>query len=171
MFALLNREGRSQEPSVEEVPNIVAELRNIGTRGVDGLVQALKASDWQTQTTAVWMIKESGVAPEPVVETLKQFLTDPNQRKRCGGAAALLSLEVEKKRKRKEFLPLIIPLLADPAKGVRRDVASTLQEWAADVPLEVAAGALAREMNGRVRKYLAPLVLEILESREKNAAS
>lgn len=167
VFALLNRKGLSQEPSLAEVPGIVSQLRTIGIKGVEGLVQALRAPDWQTRTTALWMIKESGVAPEPAVDLLKQLLADANQRVRGAAPAALLSLKVGEERKRQEFLPLIVPLLADPAKGVRRDVASTLQDWTADVPLEAAARALAEEMNGGVRRYLASVILGILESREK----
>jgi RNA polymerase sigma-70 factor (ECF subfamily) len=171
VFELLSRKGRSSEPSVAEVPGMVSQLRTIGIRGVEGLVQALRAPDWQTRTTALWMIKESGVAPEPAVEALKQLLADTNQRVRSSAPAALLSLKVGEERKRQEFLPLIVPLLADPAREVRRGVASTLRDWAAEVPLEAAARALAEEMNGGVRKYLAPIVLGILESREKKLPS
>ncbi|MBI2501910.1 MAG: sigma-70 family RNA polymerase sigma factor [Candidatus Latescibacteria bacterium] len=170
VFELLNRKGLSQEPSVAEVPGIVSELRTIGIKGVEGLVQALRAPDWQTRTTALWMIKESGVAPEPAVDLLKQLLTDTNQRVRGSVPAALLSLRVGEERKRQEFLPLIVPLMADPAKEVRRGVASMLRGWAADVPLEAAARALAKEMNGGVRRYLASVILGILEYCEKKAA-
>ncbi len=168
VFELLCRKGRSQEPALSEVPGIVAQLKDIGTKGVDGLVQALQAQDWQTRATAVWMIKEAGIAPEPVVDMLKQTLTDVNQKLRSGAPAALLSLQVSEERKRKEFVPLIIPLLTDPTRGVRGGAASALRDWAADVPLEVAARALAQETDGRVRRHLGPLVLAILEAREKS---
>ena len=168
VFELLNREGRSREPSFEEIPGIVSELKEIGNEGVDGLLQALKATDRNTRDLAMWMIKLSGVAPEPVVDLLKQFLTHTNQQMRGNAAAVLMRLNLQEERKRREFVPLILPLLSDATRYVRAAAAESLLDSADSVPLEAAARALAKETDGRVRRHLAPLVLGILDGQEKN---
>jgi RNA polymerase sigma factor (sigma-70 family) len=167
VFALVAR----PEPPLEEWPNIAAELRRIGARGAEGLVRALQSPDWRARVTAAIMIRQSGVAPEPVVEMLRACLSDSNQGVRGCAASALLALEVGDERKRREFVPLIVPHLGDLARGVRRRTAELLRDWAADVPLEAAAGALAREKHRATLARQQDLVLAVLEAREEKAKS
>ena len=166
VFELLSREGRSAEPISDEIPEIVRELKQIGTKGVEGLVRALQSSDQRTRGVAIWMIRESGVGPDPVVKELKQFLSHTNQGVRGAACKALLKLDLEEKRKRREFVPLVVPLLFDATRNVRACAAAALRDWARDVPLEAAARALAQEADGRVRRQLAPLVLDVLDARK-----
>ena len=156
---------------MSEWPGIIAELKDIGAKGADGLIKALQSADWKTRTTAAMMIGKADIAPEPVVAQLKQALRDSNQKVRSCALGALRRLGATKAEKRREFLPLIIPLLADPTRRVRRDAAVVLRECAADVPLEAAVRALAQEADGRVLRHLKPLVLAILEAREEKAKS
>ena len=102
---------------------------------------------------------------ERVVELLKGVISDSNKKVRKH-AASLLNLDVDDERKQTEFLPLLLPLLRDGSGVVRWRTAYELLNWAADVPLQVAAEALANEKNAKVRGMLAHLVRRIIAARE-----
>jgi len=155
---------------------IEAELRKIGMDGVEGFRRAMQLPHGPTRRFA---LRFSGVMDgvarpsegdrqEIVVEVLKEALRDRNKKVRAWAAPALLDLDVDEKRKRDEFIPLVVPLLRDKTGYVRWRVAYELQAWAQHVPLEVAARALADESaSSNAWRQLAGLVRAVLDDREK----
>ena len=143
----------------------LAEIRKIGSEGMGGLAKALELPHWQTRRFAAQMLTSSELAGESVVTLLKQALNDSNKKVRTH-AVHLLDLDVDEERKRTEFLPLLIPLLADRSTLVRRWAAWQLRAWAGDVPLAAATRALVNEQHGKTRLHLEWLVQAILAAPE-----
>ena len=143
-----------------------AELKKIGTSGMEGFIKALDFPHWPTRRTAAhylgWMPPN-----ETIVDLLKKGLTDRNRRVRSQAVDALLIwADVTDERRRKEFIPLIVPLLFDPSKKVRHFVAGRLCWKAADqVPLETVAEALVNEDDPANRERLLYLLQKVLETR------
>lgn len=135
-------------------------------KGLGGFARALELPHWPSRRFAVKVLTGSGLDGESVAELLKALVNDPNKKVRKHSLHAL-HLEVDEKRKREEFLPLLIPLLEDCSGLVRRNAGQRLESWAADVPLETAARALANERNPEAREALGDLVLAIIEARGK----
>ena len=147
----------------------LAEIRKIGADGLDGFAGALELPHWQSRRFAAQMLTNSEQGGEGVVTLLKGMVNDPNKKVRKHSLSMLL-LDVGEARKRDEFLPLLIPLLGDRSALVRRNAAIRLRPWAADVPLEAAARALAYEGNEDARRATAVLVLAVLDAREGDDA-
>ena len=143
----------------------LAELREMGADAIPGFVEAFKLPHWQSRRFAAQMLTHAMPRDERVVELLKGVISDSNKKVRKH-AASLLNLDVDDERKRTEFLPLLLPLLRDRSGVVRWRTAYELSRWAADVPLRVAAEALAKEKNAKVRGMLARLVRRIIAVRE-----
>jgi len=143
----------------------LAEIRRIGAAGLPGFVEAFKLPHWPSRRFAAQMLTQSAGSSETVVALLKQAVTDSNKKVRRH-AFYLLGLDVDDDRKRKEFLPLLIPLLADRSARVRRRAAFDLRPWAKDVPLEVAARALANEKHPATINWIAGLVRAVLKAQE-----
>ena len=139
----------------------LAELRKLGGDVIPGFVEAFKLPHWQSRRFAAQMLTHAMPRDERVVELLKGVISDSNKKVRKH-AASLLNLDVDDERKQTEFLPLLLPLLRDGSGVVRWRTAYELLNWAADVPLEVAAEALANEKNAKVRGMLAHLVRRII---------
>ncbi|HUW57133.1 MAG TPA: sigma-70 family RNA polymerase sigma factor [Planctomycetota bacterium] len=144
----------------------LAEIRKIGAAGLPGFIEAFKLPHWQSRRFASQMLTQSTTSGETVVQLLKQAVTDSNKKVRRH-AFYLLGLDVDDERKRKEFLPLLIPLLEDRSARVRRRAAFDLRPWAADVPLAVAARALANEKHPATQGWIAGLVRAVLEVQDK----
>ena len=138
------------------------EIRSIGADGVAGFVKVFGLPRWQTRRFAAQMLTSAGQTSERVIELLKQMLDDPNKKVRRH-ALHLLDLEVDVQRKRNEFLPLLIPLLADRSNSVRHWAAARFHDWAADIPLTVATEAMLQEQTPKTRKELKDLVRKIVE--------
>jgi len=143
----------------------LAELRKLGGDVIPGFVAAFKLPHWQSRRFAAQMLRHTSAEGEEVIELIKQMANDPNKKVRKH-ANALLHLKVDDERKRTEFIPLLLPLLRDHSGGVRWRTAYELSHWAADVPLSVAARALADETNARARGMLARLVRRIIAARD-----
>ena len=139
------------------------ELRKLGGDTIPGFVAAFKLPHWQSRRFAAQMLRHTGQESEAVIDLIKQMAADSNKKVRKH-ANALLHLKVDDERKRKEFVPLLVPLLQDRSGVVRWRMARELRRWAADVPLEVAAEALANEKNPKARGALAGLVRRIVEA-------
>jgi RNA polymerase sigma factor (sigma-70 family) len=163
--ALLNRFQLARSPRWLEV---AAELRRIGSQGFAGFVRAMESVHSPTRVFAVHMLRWGArLTGEGVVELLKKALTDPNKKVRRCAVTALLDLEEPDERKRREFLPLVIPLLADRSRRVRRIVAWDLRPWAADVPIEKAVQAVLGEKDPRTRGVLLGLLDAVMGARGK----
>ena len=94
-------------------------------------------------------------------------LTDPNRKVRRHAVEALLGSGESSERKRREFVPRILPMLQDPSKRVRRHVAYDLADWSRDVPLETVTRALLAENDPETRKRLKRLAHAVLHGGEK----
>jgi len=154
---------------VEKVPwdEMVAELRRIGTEGIEGYARALESPHHKTRATAASLVRlaEAADTTELVIELLKGALGDPNRKVRRMAGVALLYVNVPDERKRREFLPLVVPLLADPSRRVRRNLPWHLRKWAADVPLETVARAFVEETDPQARRCLGGLMRGVLAAK------
>jgi RNA polymerase sigma-70 factor, ECF subfamily len=102
-----------------------------------------------------------------ILGLMKKALSDSNKRTRSHAAKLLCSrLGLGEDYVRREVLPLVIPMLRDEVAYVRRKVAIQLCDWAAYVPLEEAAGALATNPNER-NIAMRRLVNCVIEARGK----
>jgi RNA polymerase sigma factor (sigma-70 family) len=173
------KEGAPKEAFAERVfellcryPNIhpnwdrvEAELKKIGTPGIEGFIRAFALPHARTRTWTVKMLNRAKPQPtELVVDLLKKGLKDTNKKVRRSAAHALLQVDVSDERKRKEFIPSIAELFFDPSKKVRGYLASgwPLDRYAADIPPEVIAEAAARETDPGIRTRMQNLLVRIL---------
>ena len=103
-----------------------------------------------------------------ILGLIKGALRDTNKKVRSKAAKLLCSrLGLDEEYVCKEVLPLVIPMLRDDAAYVRHKVAKELYRWAAHVPLEEAAGALATYPNTRDHQLMRRLVNLVIESSKK----
>jgi RNA polymerase sigma-70 factor (ECF subfamily) len=149
-------------------PEVIEELRRIGTPGIEGFIRAFALPHARTRTWALQMLAWSRPGnTEVVVELLKQGLKDSNKKVRRTAAAALLHVDVPDERARTEFVPLVAALLTDPSRRVRR----TLSTWwvlgprAVDMPVPALVAALKQEQDPQVRRRMEELLLHVLEAR------
>ncbi len=154
---------------------IESELRRIGIKGLDGLKQAMRLPHAPTRRFTLRLLglvhgleTTAKEAREVIVGLLKEALIDRNKKVRAWAGPALLYLEVEDERKRREFIPWLLPLLQDPTKLVRHRVAFELRKWPEAVPLEVAAVALSKESDGLAQRAMGKLVRLIVVAHESN---
>ncbi|MBT3380182.1 MAG: sigma-70 family RNA polymerase sigma factor [Lentisphaerae bacterium] len=142
-----------------------AAVLEAGEAGLPGFVRALNSRQWQTRRFAGQMLGtlEPHSQGEDFVELLKAVGLDSNKKVRQH-ALGLLVLDIDEERKRREFLPMLLPFLKDRSALVRRRTALELLPWAGDVPLSAAAEALANEENERARPMLAELVRAVLKA-------
>ena len=160
VFALLSGEHRLSHQE------LVAELRRIGMDGFDGFIQAASSPRWQTRRTTMSMTRAGDYDTEAVARLLKKAATDSNKKVRHH-VAALLLLDVSDKRKRQEFVPLVLAQLADSSARVRARAAHHLARCTPDaVPLEVAARAMLDERHPRVQWAMRHLLRAVLDARE-----
>ncbi len=142
----------------------VQAIASIGPRGVQGWLRAMASPQWRHRRTAV-VHQERLRSPENIetmLDVLKQALHDPNKKVRRSAAEAVLRLDVDEQRKRRELLPLVVPLLSDPSGRVRRMTAFNLLPYADTVPMDLALDALLREPNPKKRWELTELMKRIV---------
>jgi RNA polymerase sigma-70 factor (ECF subfamily) len=143
---------------------IVSEMMEFGDQAVEGLERILDLPHWPSRRLAWKFLRENPSDPETVIALFKRLADDPNKKIRKG-CLRLLFMDVDPDRKRKEFLPLLIPLLEDRSARVRCRAAWNFCNFAEDVPLEAASRALAIETNDKARAKLSDLVLAILDAQ------
>ena len=167
VFELLS--GLRARKTEDRIPweQVVLELKKIGSRGIEGFVKALSSPYSSTRITAASMAAKVPDSKEFIVELLKESLNDPNKKARRFAVDSLLNCDADDHRKRKELLPLIIPLLHDPSRRVRRCAAYELINWAADVPIEAVAKALLAETDPESRKRQKMLLHAIIYGERK----
>ena len=144
---------------------IVSELRRIGSHGLDGFIRALESPHSPTRTFGAHLLGASSQKGEAVVELLKKAVKDQNRKVRRFSVEALMRIDARSERKMREFLPLVLPLLCDRSKRVRRAVAWGLCTWqkADTIPLEPVVQALVAEKDHVTRSYLMRLARVIAE--------
>jgi RNA polymerase sigma factor (sigma-70 family) len=144
-------------------------LRNIGGSGLDGFTRAMESRHSPTRVFAMHMLEHHNAPQhtEVIVQLLLKALSDPNRKVRRHAVEALLGSDQATERKRREFVPRIIPLLGDPSSRVRRNTAYDLADWWQDVPLGTATRALLAEKDPEARKRLKRLVHAIVHNGEQ----
>jgi RNA polymerase sigma-70 factor (ECF subfamily) len=153
----------------------VAELREIGERGMEGFVKASESPHSLTRIFAAHMLNQvmkhqkDAKRHEMAVEMQKKMLGDPNKKVRRSAISGLLETGVAAERRQSEIMPMIVDHLTDRSKRIRRYAAGML-EWcaAADVPVDRVARALVDERDTSVRWALESLLRAALE--EQNAS-
>ena len=138
----------------------IAALRRIGGKGMEGFIQALESRHSPTRIFAMHMLNRKAAPQnnEVVVELLKKGLADPNRKVRRFAVEALLCGDFAAERKRRGFVPLVIPLISDPSRRVRRAAAYELVDYWAAVPSEPVVKALLAEEDFETRKRLKMLL-------------
>ena len=169
VFELLNRyrpDGTDPGIGWDEM---LSELRRIGSDGIEGFIKALKSRHSRTRTVAAHMLhgRWTQRREEVVVEFLKDALKDTNKKVRRAAAGALLSMDLPDDRKRKEFVPLVVPLLADPSKRVRRCLPWILLRWADDVPLDAISRAVVDERDPSCKVCLEHLLRAVVNAADR----
>ena len=76
--------------------------------------------------------------------------------------------DVSKDRKREEFVPLVVPLLDDRSRKVRRITAWLLVPWTAHLSAEEVARSLLEEKDSGTQSWKKLLLRRILEAKEKD---
>ena len=142
-------------------------ISSIGPRGIEGWLRAMESPDWTHRRWAMQMQRHlhSPENIETILESLKRALKDPNKKIRRSACDAVLALEVDDARMRRELVPLVVPMLADPSRLVRRMAAFYLLRFADLVPLELAVDATSREPERTKRWQLVELVKRIAASQ------
>ncbi len=144
------------------------ELREIGTKGIEGFRQALTAPSSRVRAFAATMMVKSEQGGEPAAELLLAALSDSNKHVRRHAAAALLAMPgILDERKRAEFVPRVARLLRDRSGTVRHKIAGMLKRWAANVPMERVAEALVKEDVPRCRRAQEKLLKAIVRASRK----
>jgi RNA polymerase sigma-70 factor, ECF subfamily len=162
VLKLLNLHERQE---AEWIP-IAKEIGRLGEDAVPGLEKAMKLPHAMSRRFASKFLMDNTSDGEQVIELLKRFREDPNKRIRKG-SLKLLFVDVSPERRRKEFIPLLLPLLEDPSARVRARAAANFCRVPEEVPLELASKALAVEQSARARKGLSKLVLSILDGKKR----
>ena len=138
VFELLCYRQRPRHVTWAEWEEMLSEIERIGSRGIEGFVEALRSPHSPTRACAVLTLNACR-APETrerVVSQLKGALKDPNKKVRRTAMRALMTMDVDRERRIHEFLPLASELLTDRSNRVRRVTASQLWDYAEHVPLD-----------------------------------
>jgi len=146
---------------------VVAELRKIGTRGAKGFAKALESPHSGTRVTAAAMAGKIDNPQELLVDLLIRSLADPNRKVRRFALDSLLNLRTDDKRKRRQFVPLVVPLLGDPSRRVRRAAAYELIGYWQDVPIDAVVQALLAEADHESLKRLKMLLHPMVHGGER----
>jgi hypothetical protein len=169
VFSLLCRYPEAKRPNWREV---VSELRKIGTPGIEGFIKAFALPHGRTRTWTIHMLSWSmpWLMPPPteaMIDLIKKGIQDSNKKVRKASTWALLDVEVSDERKRRELVPLVVDLLFDPSKHVRRAISQAWawRKWGSDIPLEKIASALAKETDPVIQVRMRHLLKKVLETR------
>ena len=141
----------------------VDQLSEVGAKGLDGWLRAFRSPNYRHRRTVMAHQRRmhSPETLETVLAVLKEALKDRNKKVRRSAADGVLSVPVSEQRKRAELVPLVVPLLEDCSKRVRRMAAFYLLPYADLVPLVLAVKALAGEPDVNKRWPLMKLVENI----------
>lgn len=148
--------------------DIRVELERIGAPGMDGFIKAFDLPHWQTRRTAVHYLQ--AVSPtEYTLDLLKRALIDRNKKVRKHAATALMRMDIPEERMRKEFLPLIVPLLSDRSRSVRARLALPWMwaRWVADIPVDAVITAIEGEQDPHIRMRKQRLLTAVLKAKDK----
>ena len=150
-------------------PEIVAELKRIGSRGAEGYAKALECRHSPTRVAAAGfcLTCEAPDTKELVVALLTKALHDPNKKVRRNAVDAILRVDVSAERRREELLPLVLERLADRSARVRRRVAYVLgRDAAGDVPWQAAAEAATKERDPKTQDAVRELLRAVLRANQ-----
>ena len=170
IYEILSRYGRPTTPW-EELGEIASELREIGTKGIDGFIKALESPYAQTRRFAVRMLPSSGLSQEVIEELLKKTLSDTNKKVRKIAFIRLAHIIHEDESKREDIIPCLLSLLTDPSWRIRLYVVWQLyyfEGYAKYVPLDRVVSAFLNEKDRRVQQHLRKLMRAILDAQESN---
>lgn len=144
---------------------IIAELRKIGTPGMEGFIQAFALPHWRTRKNTVKMIQVTQIEPaEAVIDLLKKGLEDSNKKVRRSAIHALMRMNVPDARKRKEFIPLLANHYTDPSKQVRGIMLGWFfKKYALDIPIDKLSQATQQETDPILRRRMQEFLLYIYE--------
>ena len=167
---LCRRRPRDDQPGVGWV-QLAKELGEIGPSGLDGYVRAMACPYWAARKTAVSLMRfcESPETVETLVVLMTRALSDSDKKVRRSAAEDLLGLDVPEERKRREFVPRVLPLLDDASKRVRLMAAWSLRRFAEVVPLATAARSVVNETDPKVRHFKDRLLRSVLDAGERAA--
>ncbi len=155
-----------------------AELEELLAQGMAGIAKAFESRHAYTRRAAIRMLDvcSNVESKEVAVQLLSRALNDTNKCVRQSAVRALLGdwggtgFDVDEEQKRREIVPLIVPLLTDRSRRVRRQATRSLMQWAADVPLEAAVRAAIDERDSTTRAGMDALLCAILDARQQGGS-
>lgn len=127
--------------------DVVKELREIGTDGIEGFIQAFASPYAKTRKIATSMLQRH-VAPQTgdlVLDILKRGILDSNKKVRRAAVEALLHMKMDEERKKKEIVPLTTPLMLDKSARVRKMTYWYLARYAGTIPSAMMHKAILNE--------------------------
>ncbi len=148
--------------------DIRQKIKQIGSRGISGFQKAFQQPHWQTRRAVVSYV-HNDLPTEDVVNLLKKALYDPNKKVRKYTMRELLKLNVSEQRKQEEFMPLIVELMFDSSKTVRRHFTNVwpVKKYLTCFSPEKVAQALERETDPKLKSGFQRLLLAILKAKRE----
>ena len=149
VYEILKRYDRPPVPE-EKWAEISRRLREIGTDGIEGFIQALETPHSPTRRFAVEMLSDGLGGQEMTEQLLIRATGDTNRRVRRSALGALFGIAYRDEARREDLMPHVLPALRDPSMRTRRLFAGYLAHFpgmARHVPLKEAAWTAAKETS------------------------
>ena len=98
---------------------------------------------------------------------LKDALHDRHKKVRKHAAGALMDIEVDARRRRDEFVPLVVEQLFDRSRQVRNGaVGALMHEDPQAVPAAKVAQALEKEKHPWLRQHMQALLVRVAQQKD-----
>ncbi|MCC7406530.1 MAG: sigma-70 family RNA polymerase sigma factor [Phycisphaeraceae bacterium] len=147
------------------------ELTRIGEAGFDGFRGVMGSAHSPTRVWAMNLLGGLAKSGLDVEHLAVGGLKDPNRKVRRFALTVLENTRESRLVKQKGYVRLVLPLLGDASRRVRRAAAWTLAPWAQHVPVKAAVEALAREQDRKTAERMRILVKEILRVQGADATN
>jgi RNA polymerase sigma-70 factor (ECF subfamily) len=153
---------------LERFDDVWPDLHALGAGGIEGFAKAFESPHPRLRCLVVDALHVCNAEEDrqAIAALLHRAFRDPNPHVRSLAIRTTLErAPLDEAFTRREFLPLAVALLFDPAKRVRWRAAWELRShWAHDVPLEKAVRAMLDEPNPGLRQLKERLVRAVLEA-------
>jgi len=167
VFEILTRYNQPT-PRWQEWDKIGSQIQEIGIKGVDGFIRALKSPHSPTRVFAFrmfWMYGIPGQSREETEEFLKEYINDTSKKVRKMAFMALFDIIKRDENKRKELMPYFLRFMTDKSKKIRGVVLGYIfydSDLEKHIPLDQIVQIYLNEKNPNIRDSLEKLMLKII---------
>jgi len=166
VFEMLTRYNQST-PRWQDWDKIGSQIQEIGIKGVEGFIKALKSPHSPTRVFAFrmfWMYGIPGQSKGETEKLLKEYINDTNRNVRKMAFMALLDIMNNNENKCKELMPYFLRFMTDRSKKIRGIVLlyvydSILEKY---IPLDQVVQIYLNEKNPNIRDSLENLMKKII---------